>query len=635
MLWSKERSLFRLSAYVLIAFCIISVISASSIILLGKSRLDLSAAYTKNVISKNIQTGGLPYALITNDTITLRSIANAQLAYREVHAITIKDSSGRTLYTSKTVDVGDHRQSNETIPIIDTREPVAISDIDSSSTSSVLGYVEVTFTDDHANSMVWSMVLSSILITSLSLGIFIFILSGFNRSIRNYVSHVMDSLGRLKSGAIVKDEKMIPLKEFRKIHDDIVKTSLFLTEKDRSLRESYEAEKRAKNDSEKAAKFRDEMIKSVSHDLRTPVAVIDGLLKIVERSINDSNVDETTKRNVALCLSSSNVLKDIVEEIFNFDQFHSSTLRNNRKSVDVAQLMLPLADMYEGRCREKGIGFYCHIDSSKSSVYSLDAGKLTRIIENLLENAVKFTNRGTVNLSLNLEPHQVVVSVKDTGVGIPTERINDIFIECIQVERPEIKNNSGRGLGLSYVKSMCDALDATIEVSSVVGVGSRFVILIPADPADVAASVELVSESSYEGLSCLVIDDRLDVCILMETLLKQYGVDVKTECIPELGLQAIRSLCPDIVFVDYHMPEIDGLTLSRLVRDDAIANSITLIAVTADVHPDTQVKLAENFDFVLAKPVNTLKLREVLKAKWMARKTLDMVIGGQGDSKRL
>lgn len=622
----KERSLVRISAYVLSAFCALSALSASSVILLSKSHLDESARYTRNVISRNIQTGGLPYALITGDRESLRSIADAQLAYREVHAISIEDGTGRTLYQSNTLSDRSDELETETIKISDTREPVAIDDIEKLDEDPVLGYVTITFTRAHAQNMVARMVATSAAISVTTVLIFVLILGAFNRSIRNYVSHVMGSLQRLRSGEVLTAKGDIRVVEFKQINDHIVEASLYLSDKESSLREAYESEREAKKESERAAKFRDEIIKSVSHDLRTPVTVIDGLLRIVEKSIMDSNVDETTKRNVELCISSSNLLKDIVEEIFNFDQFYKSRLQNNPKAVDVAKLVYPLKSIYDNKCKHKRIGFYCHMPTPGGTTYNVDAGKLTRIIENLLENAVKFTNRGSVNLTVLLKQDEIVVTVSDTGIGIPEDRIKDIFVEYIQVARPESRATGGRGLGLSYVHAMCSAMDAQIDVQSLVGVGSKFTVTIPAAATTDAVTREAPAlDLANSNLSCLVIDDKLEVCHLMKTLLEGFGVAAATECIPELGLLAVKKSLPDIVFVDYHMPDLDGFTLSKMVRNESITKSITLVAITADAHPETRLKLSETFDFVLTKPIDERQLQDVLQAKCLAQRTIENI----------
>lgn len=626
MVSTKARSLVKISAYVLSAFCALSALSASTVILLSKSHLDERADYTKNVISRNIRTGGLPYALITGDRESLRSIADAQLAYREVHAIFIEDGKGKVLYRSNSIGDRNDELETETIEIRDERAPIAIDDIENLDEDPILGYVTITFTHAHSQNTVVRLVATSVAINLITVVIFVIILGAFNRSIRYYVSQVLGSLQRLRSGEVLTASGDIKVVEFKQINDHIVEASLYLSDKEASLREAYESERAAKKESERAAKFRDEIIKSVSHDLRTPVAVIDGLLRVVERSIKDIKIDETIKRNVGLCVSSSNLLKDIVEEIFNFDQFHKSRLQNNPRAVDVAKLVYPLQSIYDNKCKQKRLNFYCHMPASDNTIYHVDAGKLLRIIENLLENAVKFTNRGSVNLTVLLGRDTIVVSVSDTGIGIPEDRINDIFVEYIQVDRPESRATGGRGLGLSYVHSMCAAINAKIDVQSLVGVGSKFTVTIPAAvTTDALIEKKLPVNFSASSLSCLVIDDRLEVCHLMKTLLERFGVRAETESIPELGLLAIKNTLPDIVFVDYHMSDLDGYTLSKIVRNEAVTKSITLVAITADAHPETRLKLSETFDFVLTKPIDECQLQDVLQAKYTAQRAIEKI----------
>jgi CheY-like chemotaxis protein len=247
---------------------------------------------------------------------------------------------------------------------------------------------------------------------------------------------------------------------------------------------------------------------------------------------------------------------------------------------------------------------------------------LKRILDNLIANALRYTQGGRVLVGARRRGDSIRIEVYDTGPGIPAEALDDIFLEFHQLGNPERDRRKGLGLGLAIVKRLAELLGHRIEVRSTVGRGSRFAVTLPAASLTTSAGQPFSSTQAptafalgedLQGRRVLVLDDDASVLEAMRVLLERWGCDVVTAATPEEAEASVTSTSPDLLIVDYrlrhHASGIDTIgRLSALAR-----TAVPALVITGDTAPDRLREAQESGYPLLHKPVKPAQLRSVMR----------------------
>ncbi|BAY63853.1 multi-sensor hybrid histidine kinase [Calothrix brevissima NIES-22] len=374
-------------------------------------------------------------------------------------------------------------------------------------------------------------------------------------------------------------------------------------ERDRIL----QLEQEARNQAEKANRMKDEFLAVLSHELRSPLNPILGWTKLLQTgNLDQSKITEalaTIERNAKL-------QTQLIDDLLNIARILRGKLSLNTKPVNLADIIEAAIETVKTAAIAKSIEI--HPLLSDIGQVSGDAMRLQQIIWNLLSNAIKFTpNGGRVDICLERVGTQAQITVADTGKGMNPEFLPYIFESFRQEDVSITRKYGGLGLGLAIVRHLIEAHGGTVRADSPgAGQGARFTVTLPLlhvesesdRPAELTADI-----LNLKGIKVLTIDDEADNRDLIAFLLAEYGAEAMTVASSQEFLAAIASFQPDIIVSDIGMPEVDGYTLMRQVRQlraeqGGTIPAIALTAYAGEIHQ--QQVLAAGFQRHLSKPID-------------------------------
>lgn len=623
-------------ASALTAVVVISLITASGVSLYSSYRFDLELAHrSQEIIATSLQKGGLPFAVATQDTGLIESIIETNLQYDEIYAIEIKDAEGNPIHRNeKKLDDSGIKIVPRTLEISSPYESVPLDTLDSpASTPSSLGTITIYYSTEELEQTILNQVIFAGGILLLAISVIGFLLFLFNRLIMRYLDRTVRTMESIERGEKLEwnDSRAPSLHELRVIYESLQRLSTTIFERDARLKVSLQEALDAKVAAEQAEHFKDDFIRAISHDIRTPVGVVVNLLGLIDKESARQELDKSLIDKLSACYQSAQVLNDVTSELFDFDQFQNMELVEHREPVELEALFTRITGMYKCKFEDRGIGFCVKHDNGSSRTpirrVCLDQKKLTLMIENLIDNALKFTPAGSVTLSWSTADDLLCIRVKDSGIGIPEDKLSVIFDRHTQLQSPITTQHEGRGLGLFYVRRLADAIGATIKVSSKEGIGSVFSVDVPYSaivqpvnetPAithekiQVGAANTPIARSS-DSLRVLIIDDDEATCFTLSEMLAQHGIECGTENIPEIGYKRLIEDAPDLVFIDYHMTGLSGDKLAQKAQQILSSNATFFVCITAESNRKSLAMLNEVFQEVYLKPFDPNRLDLILK----------------------
>ena len=358
-----------------------------------------------------------------------------------------------------------------------------------------------------------------------------------------------------------------------------------------------------------AAQAKSLFFSTVSHDIRTPLNAVVGFSELLQQGVDD---DTERARCIASICSSGKVLARLVDDILDLSKLESGKLEIIEEPTDIPALARDVAAACEVVRMHKSLVLESEID--EMPLVSVDPQRIRQILLNLLSNAYKYTDRGTVTLRVRWHDTTLTLSVADTGKGISRENIGRILQPFVQLVDKNHRN--GTGLGLPICQKLARLMGGELTVESQVGAGSTFTVTLHNVPvAEPPVHPEHMKHPAHSDHSCrrvLVVDDSPVNRAVLKAMLAKFGVD-KVET-AQNGQEALAVLKRDpefdLVFSDFWMPEMDGCELVRAIRADARLAHLPVYLVTADVESRGQAE-TDGFTGILLKPVTLEKLRTV------------------------
>ncbi|MFP5220856.1 MAG: response regulator [Acidobacteriota bacterium] len=381
----------------------------------------------------------------------------------------------------------------------------------------------------------------------------------------------------------------------------------------------------AKQQAEISSSTKSEFLATMSHEIRTPLNGIMGMLQLAQMM----PMDEELKDCVDNALSSSRSLLRILSDILDISKVEAGALRLVIEDFDLDEVIRPIMASFTDVAKRAGIECKAIVDPSVPRHLTGDPSRLRQILFNLVGNAIKFTSSGSVILEVYMLPYNsrpgyrnVHFSVEDTGLGIPSDKIVDIFGLFTQVEGSYSRRFGGTGLGLAIVKRLVDLMEGTITVYSEPDQGTQMHVTLP---LMLPSQADSIGESSCIGNVCqppkmtgriLVVEDENTNRLTAIRFLQRLGLEAIGA---KDGLHALELLSEssfNAVLMDIQMPEMDGLEATQRIRQNssgAFNPSIPIIALTAHaMEGDRERFLAAGMDDYLTKPLEMAALRTVL-----------------------
>ncbi len=366
-------------------------------------------------------------------------------------------------------------------------------------------------------------------------------------------------------------------------------------------------------------KARNEFFSAMSHEIRTPMNAILGMTELLLK--RNPRKDQGKLLNT-LHFSSKNLLT-LINDILDFSKIEAGKIELEEVNFNLKELIDNVVVSLRPKALEKDISIKSQISASVPEVVNGDYIKLNQILNNLLTNAIKFTNKGSVEISVNQTArkktgYKLVFEVTDTGIGIDQDKLKYIFDPFNQANKSTPRVYGGTGLGLSIVKNLVELQKGTVDVQSVADKGSTFTVVLPFKNLDSSQPVNTLPASKIRDfkwkmkLNLLYVEDVVTNQFLIEEILSDWGITVEMASDGLEALEKVRNKNFDLILMDIQMPGIDGLETTRRIRnmDEAYFKNLPIIALTASTTESTkdEIFLCGMQDYVL-KPIDVDDLR--------------------------
>jgi len=381
-------------------------------------------------------------------------------------------------------------------------------------------------------------------------------------------------------------------------------------------------EQEARREAEALSRSKDEFVATVSHELRTPLNAIFGWVRLLRTGkLNESQYShalEVVERN-------TRAQAQLIEDLLDMSRMITGHLRLDLRRVDLANVVRAAVDVVRPAAEAKGLNLEVRLDPQVGPI-SGDADRLQQVVWNLLTNSVKFTPKGgRIDVSLEVEGSDAVVSVKDTGIGIASDLLPHVFERFRQGASSASRAYSGLGIGLALVRHLTEMHGGTASAESdgqdrgctltvrLPMLGTRAVIeQVAVSPRDAS---NVPTAGALNSLTVLVVDDDEDARDLISTTLQHEGANVLAAASLRAALDILTSTLPDVVVSDIAMPNGTGYDLARQIRANPRMAAVPAIALTAYGRmEDRERALKAGFDSHLVKPVEPLHLVEAVAA---------------------
>lgn len=372
---------------------------------------------------------------------------------------------------------------------------------------------------------------------------------------------------------------------------------------------------------QEAARLKSEILANVSHELRTPLNGVIGMTSALLRC----ELEPTSQKMVETIAASGDTLLRVIDDVLDFSKIEAGRLDIERTPVDIHQLVADVIELYRAHAEAKAIALVLVPSAEAMPKVQADPVRLRQILGNLVANGVKFTDAGQVSVAWRWcqdgDRVRVQIRVKDTGIGIPTNRLEAIFESFTQADGSTQRKYGGTGLGLAISRRLVEMMDGSITVESREGAGSAFSFEIPLERSvidDAPTTKEIEAAAVPPGLRVLLAEDNKVNVLVATTLLRQYGCEVE---IAENGLRAISLAAAnryDVVMMDMQMPICDGLEATRAIRQAEARNGgrrLPIYALTANVMSENRAECAAaGMDGFIPKPVKREDVERALVA---------------------
>lgn len=388
----------------------------------------------------------------------------------------------------------------------------------------------------------------------------------------------------------------------------------------------------AKKIAEDASKSKEDFLSVMSHEIRTPLNSVIGLSNLLQKK----SPREDQVEIIRTLKNSSDYLLHLVNDILDYGKIQAAKVELEYLQLNLYDFLTQLNSLFKPLATEKGLDFNISVEPALPVFVTGDVTRLNQVLNNLISNAIKFTRKGFVNLSVKLKETRdkevvVIFEVRDSGIGIAMDKLSSIYTPFHQTERDISRRFGGTGLGLSIVRELAELMRGKLKVSSTLGEGSTFVVELPFGLEDYPLNKSVDGKTAsnvvtnMQGLNILYVEDVESNRFLIRTLLEDYGINCK--CVSN-GRQALGVTLKhqfDVILMDIQMPVMDGYKVTRGIQNQIKGKNKNTPVIAFTAEPFSTGLKKRIFDHrikgVIHKPFKTETLLEKIQdVTWKAEK---------------
>jgi PAS domain S-box-containing protein len=375
----------------------------------------------------------------------------------------------------------------------------------------------------------------------------------------------------------------------------------------------------AKRLAEASVKVKQDFMANMSHEIRTPMNAIIGFTNLVLQT----NLNEEQRTSLQSVKISGENLIVIINDILDFSKIEAGKMTIESSEFDLSLVLCELLKLQMQAANDKGIDLLLNVDTKVPQYLIGDSVRVNQVLLNLLSNAVKFTSKGKVELKVKVLEEDdkealLEFAVEDSGIGIPADKLENIFESFTQAKGDTTRKYGGTGLGLTIVKKIVGLMKGEIKVESELDKGSKFIVLVRM-PKGVTKGISALQQDDCKEimlgkLQILLAEDNELNQIFARRVLNNFGCEVDIANNGKIALEKFRNKDYDIILMDIMMPEMDGLETTKIIRNEFSEpkKNIPILAMTAFIFPesnDNKYLEAGMNDYIL-KPFNPDKLKQ-------------------------
>jgi signal transduction histidine kinase len=365
----------------------------------------------------------------------------------------------------------------------------------------------------------------------------------------------------------------------------------------------------------------------MSHEIRTPMNGVIGMTLLAK----SAPTEEQRMEYIDKIQLSASLLLGIINDILDFSKIEAGKMQIENTPFCISRVVDTVRDIIQPKADEKNLVLNINMDASTPEMVRGDGMRLSQILLNLLGNAIKFTQEGSVTLTMKAGTSEggklrLFCSVRDTGIGMNEEQMNNILKPFAQADISTARKFGGTGLGLSISKALTELMGGDLTIESAPGKGSEFSFTVVLEPYDGETAQEQlatdeVQAQRYDGYELLIVEDNEINRIIAETLLSEMGFTIDMAEDGKEGVGAFRKKRYDMIFMDIRMPVMDGFEATREIRKieaereaaGAAVPRVPIVAMTANaMQEDRELSRGAGMDGHVSKPINIIEVKSVL-----------------------
>jgi signal transduction histidine kinase len=425
------------------------------------------------------------------------------------------------------------------------------------------------------------------------------------------VRHDGRTVWAFASGELTRDQQGRPLAFVGALQN--------ITERKLSELELAEALDRA----QAASRAKSEFLAAISHEVCTPLNGVLGMAQVMAKH----ELTPAQAGRLALIRQSGESLSTLLNGVLDIAKIEAGKLQLHEGEVDIGRVAREVLDDFEDEAVAKGLALTLDITLAARGVYLGDAARVKQVLGNMVSNAVKFTDRGSVLVAVDRRDAALVLCVRDTGIGVSAEQRLELFQTFSQGDASATRRHGGSGLGLAICRRLVEKMDGAIGLESEPGQGATVTVTLPlprlrnlAETPSAASEAppHAVDSSEQRAVRVLAAEDNPVNQAVLQALLHPFGIDPVMVGDGEQALTAWRDGDWDLILMDIQMPRMDGVTAARAIRQEERRNGCgrtPIVALTANVMPhQVEAYLAAGMDAAVGKPIEIRRLLAAIEA---------------------